>query len=283
MVGDELSALSFEQRERLAQWVPDAEVVADHSWGLVATVVLELRSRQGRFILKAGGPSDGHISRELRAHREWLQPLVATGRAPRLLYGDESAKVLVTRYLPGRLLEGTPAQDDPDAYHQAGELLARYHRQLTAHDSEWHDKLRARVQRNLDRPHRIDSDIVGMLRVEVATWPGGGSNVVPTHGDWQPRNWLIDEDVVRVIDFGRADLRPPTEDFVRLARQDFARNPQLEAAFLDGYGRDPRDPDQWRRDLLAEAVGTAVWAYGVGDEEFESFGHQLLRSLYPSD
>jgi hypothetical protein len=30
--------------------------------------------------------------------------------------------------------------------------------------------------------------------------------------------------------------------------------------------------------LVLEAGG--VWAYGVGDEEFERFGHQLLRSLY---
>jgi hypothetical protein len=120
-----------------------------------------------------------------------------------------------------------------------------------------------------------------MVRAEVSTWPGGGSDVVPTHGDWQPRNWLIDDGVVRVIDFGRADLRPATEDFVRLARQDFARNPRLEAAFLEGYGHDPRDPAQWRRDLVGEAIGTAVWAYGVGDEKFERFGHGLLRSLYP--
>lgn len=282
MVGDDLSQLSSVQRNLLARWVPDAEVVADHSWGLVATVVFELSSRQGRLILKAGGPSDGHIGRELRAHREWMQPWVTTGHAPKLLYGDEPAKVLITRYLPGHLLEGTPAQDDPDAYRQAGHLLARYHHQATAHDGDWRDKVRARVQRNLDRPHRIDGRIEETLRAEVATWPGGGSDVVPTHGDWQPRNWLIDDGVVRVIDFGRADLRPPTEDFVRLARQDFARNAQLETAFLDGYGHDPRDPDQWRRDLIAEAVGTAVWAYGVGDEEFESFGHQLLRSVYPN-
>lgn len=120
-----------------------------------------------------------------------------------------------------------------------------------------------------------------MARAEISTWPGGGSDVVPTHGDWQPRNWLIDDAVVRVIDFGRADLRPPTEDFVRLARQDFARNPLLESAFFEGYGRDPREPEQWRRSLVGEAVGTAVWAYGVGDDRFESFGHRLLHTLYP--
>lgn len=278
---DGLGGLGPEQRDLLARWVPDAQIVADHSWGLVETLVLELSSNQGRLVLKAGGSSDGHIPRELRAHREWLGPWVSTGHAPKFLYGDTAAKLLITRYLPGRLLEGTPAQDDPETYRQAGELLARYHGQMSAHDPEWHDKFRARVLRNLDLPHRIDPGIEEAVRSEASAWPGGGSRVVPTHGDWQPRNWLIDGGVVRVIDFGRADLRPPTEDFVRLARQDFSRDPGLAAAFLDGYGEDPRDPEQWRRDLLGEAVGTAVWAYGVGDEEFERFGHGLLDALVP--
>ncbi|WP_240181754.1 aminoglycoside phosphotransferase family protein [Nocardioides sp. 616] len=280
---DELNRLSSEQRDLLARWVPDAQVVADHSWELVETVVLELSSEQGRLVLKAGGPGDHHIGRELRAHREWLRPWASTGHAPELLYGDAVTKVLVTRYLSGRLLEGTPAQDDPETYRQAGELLAKYHSQVSATDHEWHDKFRARVLRFLDLPHRIDAGIEEAVRSEVPTWPGGGSRVVPTHGDWQPRNWLIDRGVVRVIDFGRADLRPPTEDFVRLARQDFSRDPGLEAAFLDGYGDDPRDPEQWRRELLGEAVGTAVWAYGLGDEEFERFGHRLLATLVPGD
>jgi len=280
-VVDELNRLISKQRDLLARWVPDAQVVADHSWGLVETVVLELGSEQGRLVLKAGGPADYHIRRELRAHEEWLRPWAKTGHAPELLYGDAVAKLLVTRYLPGRLLEGTPAQDDPETYRQAGELLAKYHNQVSAIDPEWHDKFRARVLRFLDLPHRIDTGIEEAVRSEVPTWPGGGSRVVPTHGDWQPRNWLIDGGVVRVIDFGRADLRPPTEDFVRLARQDFSRDPGLEAAFLEGYGDDPRDPEQWRRELLGEAVGTAVWAYGVGDEEFERFGHRLLDTLVP--
>lgn len=277
---DALGRLSPEQRELLRQWVPDARVVADHSWGLVDNVVLELQGQQGRLILKAGGPSDGHITRELRAHREWLRPWVASGHAPMLLHGDDPARMLLTSYLPGHLVEGTPAQREPDAYRQAGQLLARFHGQLTVHDAEWQDKFRARVQGHLGLPHRIAPEVEEAVRAEVSTWPGGGADVVPTHGDWQPRNWLIDDGVVRVIDFGRADLRPPTEDFVRLARQDFSRNPDLEAAFLDGYGRDPREPAQWRRNLVGEAVGTAVWAYGVGDEDFERFGHRLLRSLY---
>jgi hypothetical protein len=279
--GPGLDRLRPEQRELVARWVPDARVLTDHSWGLVETIVLEVESGQGRLIVKAGGPADSHIARELRAHREWLAPWVSTGHAPELVHADAAAKVLVTRYLPGRLLEGTPAQDDPDTYRQAGALLARFHGQAQTHDPGWHEALRARVRRRLDEPHRIDPGIERAVRAEVSAWPGGGATVVPTHGDWQPRNWLVDDGVVRVIDLGRADLRPATEDFVRLARQDFARDPRLEAAFLDGYGGDPRDPEEWRRSLVGEAVGTAVWAYEVGAEDFEQFGHQLLRALYP--
>jgi len=51
---------------------------------------------------------------------------------------------------------------------------------------------------------------------------------------------------------------------------------RLERAFLDGYGGDPRDPSSWRRDLLREAVGTAIWAHVVGDEEFERQGHRMI-------
>jgi hypothetical protein len=32
----------------------------------------------------------------------------------------------------------------------------------------------------------------------------------------------------------------------------------------------------------AEGVGTAVWAYRVGDEKFEQFGHTLLATLFPT-
>lgn len=278
---DALSKLRPEQRELVALWLPGAEVLADLGWGLVETHVVEVRTGDGRFVVKAGGVADHHIRRELRAHHEWLGPWVATGHAPSLVAGDEAAKVLVTRYLPGTLVEGTHAQDDPDTYRQAGALLARFHDQLSVHDDTWNDTFRARVERHLAQPHRIEARVEARVRDEVARWPGGGATVVPTHGDWQPRNWLVDDGVVRIIDLGRAELRPPTEDFVRLARQDFARDPALEAAFIDGYGRDPREPEAWRRSLVGEAVGTAVWAYGVGDAEFEAFGHRLLADLFP--
>jgi hypothetical protein len=100
--------------------------------------------------------------------------------------------------------------------------------------------------------------------------------VVPTHGDWQPRNWLWHRGVVSVIDLGRADLRPALTDFSRLAVQQLRGEPSLEAAFLAGYGADPREPAAWRRELVREAIGTAVWAFQVGDEPFERQGHRMI-------
>ena len=63
----------------------------------------------------------------------------------------------------------------------------------------------------------------------------------------------------------------------RLAVLYWERRPELERAFLDGYGEDPRDPEDWRWLQLREAVGTAVWAYAVHDESFEAQGHRMLR------
>jgi hypothetical protein len=63
----------------------------------------------------------------------------------------------------------------------------------------------------------------------------------------------------------------------------FARNPALETAFLDGYGSDPRTPDLWRILLLREAIGTAVWAYQVGDERFEQEGHRMIENVLSAE
>jgi thiamine kinase-like enzyme len=182
------TTLSAAQRELVQAWLPGAEVVHDHSWGLVGTTVLEVEQDGARFTVKAGDDRDHHLARELRAHREWLRPWTTAGRAPQL---------------------------------------------------------------------------------------------VPTHGDWQPRNWLVQDGVVSVIDFGRADLRPALSDLGRLDAQDFAREPALEVAFIEGYGDDPREPAAWHRHRVREAIGTAAWAYAVDDEAFEAQGHRMLAELLP--
>lgn len=264
------------------QWLPGATVEREHSWGLTATTVLEMTRTGSRFIVKAGGDDDHHIRRELHAHLNWLRPWTNSGRAPTLLHGSADAKVLVTRYLPGELVLGSEHADNPCTYRQAGELLALLHAQTVGTDDDYERHENEKSLAWLSQPHRIAATTVERLRAEIAAWPTPPANLVPTHGDWQPRNWLVHHDVVGVIDFGRAAMRPASTDFARLAAQDFRRNPNLEAAFLDGYATDPRETGAWHRNQVREAIGTAAWAYRVGDEPFEAQGHRMIAEALSS-
>jgi aminoglycoside/choline kinase family phosphotransferase len=273
--------LDQRQHELLASWLPRAEVVKDLSWGLVGTTVLELLQDGTRYVVKAGDAADTHIARELEAHKAWLKPWTAQNRAPELAHGDEKAKLLVTRYLPGELVEGTAHERAPETYCQAGELLAQLHGQLAVEgDFEAPDNEKALAW--LDKPHRIAPDVVDHLRATIRSWPTPPTPLVPTHGDWQPRNWLIHDATVSVIDFGRADLRPAYTDFGRLAAQQFRTDPALETAFLDGYGTDPRDPGSWQRQRIREAIGTAAWAHQVASEDFEQQGLRMISEALTS-
>ncbi|WP_133790939.1 phosphotransferase [Kribbella sp. VKM Ac-2571] len=268
--------LTERQQQLLDTWLPSAAIVRDHSWGLIGTLVLELEHGGQRYIAKAGDDTDHHLAREIRAHRNWLQPWTTRGRAAELLNADEDAKLLVTRFLPGQLVEGTPYEWASDTYHQAGELLAAFHRQSAVLDDDYEARENQRALGFLDKPHRIAPDLADVLRAAMKAWPTPPATLVPTHGDWQPRNWLIDNGMVRIIDFGRAALRPAYTDLVRLAAQQFRSEPSLEPAFITGYGADPREPAAWQRARLREAISTAVWAHQVGDESFEQQGHRMI-------
>ncbi|MEV0790064.1 aminoglycoside phosphotransferase family protein [Kribbella sp. NPDC050459] len=271
--------LTERQQQLLDRWLPSAVIVRDHSWGVIGTLVLELEDGGERYIAKAGDDADHHLTRELRAHRNWLRPWTTRGRAAELVHADESAKLLVTRFLPGELVEGTPSEWSPDIYRQAGELLAAFHRQYGVPDAAYESRENEGTLLDLGKPHRIAPDLAERIRSTIRAWPTPPATLVPTHGDWQPRNWLVDDGTVRVIDFGRADLRPAYTDFARLAAQQFRSDPSLEPAFLAGYGSDPRDPEAWQRTRLREAVSTAVWAHQVGDEAFEAQGHRMIAEI----
>jgi Ser/Thr protein kinase RdoA (MazF antagonist) len=192
------------------------------------------------------------------------------------VYGDVEAKLLVTTYLPGVLVTAT----SPEIFRQAGELLALLHGQPGGVD-DYEARENAKCLKLLDGRHRIAPATVRRLRAVITGWPTPATPVVPTHGDWQPRNWLIHEGVVSIIDLGRAALRPAYTDFSRLAAQDFRDDPALETAFIEGYGSDQRTADGWHRGRLREAIGTACWAYAQGQRDFEAQGHRMIAEALP--
>ncbi|HLU27849.1 MAG TPA: phosphotransferase [Glycomyces sp.] len=274
-----LDALDPRQAALLETWLPDAVIEADMSWGLVETTVLRVRTGGRLVVVKAAGPGDHHIEREIAAHRRWTGPWVRLGRAARMLHADVEAKLLVTEYLPGVLAGGSAAESRMDTYAQAGELLRLYHDQAAVEDAEYEARMNAKALAWFDGPHRVEPDIVEELSAMVASWPRASATCVPTHGDWHCRNWLVDGGVLRVIDFGRAAVRPAAEDFERLAVQEFALHPGAEEAFVSGYGADPREPGAWFRQRVRSAIGTACWAHRVGDERFEAQGHRMIAAV----
>lgn len=277
-----MDRLTEHQRDLLTKWLPGARIVKDLSWGLIGTTVLELEHGGTRYVAKAGDESDHHLARELRAHRNWLSPWTSRGLAPLFVEADDDAKLLLTQYQPGELVEGGEHEWRPDTYIQAGRLLALLHEQLAIEDPDFEAREQRKALAWLAKPHRIAPDLADRLRDEVRSWPTPPATLVPTHGDWQPRNWLVDKGIVSAIDFGRADLRPAMTDLARLAAQQFRTDPTLETAFLEGYAGDPRESEAWRRNRIREAVATAVWSYQVGDESFEQQGHRMIdEALVP--
>ena len=268
--------LSARQAGRVETWLPGVRLVSDLSWDLIDTAVLKVESGRRKYIVKAGGPANHHIAREISAHQSWVQVLSCQNRAPKLIHADRSANVLVSEYLEGCLVEGTEAEYAAETNVQAGALLRAFHHQAVRSDPDYEAAATAKALAWLGAPHSIEDSAAEEARAILATYEPRPVDVVPSHGDWQPRNWLIDGNEVRVIDFGRFEFRPAASDFCRLAVQQWRTAPQLEPAFFAGYGSDPRESELWRVMQLREAVSTAAWAYKIGDHEFERQGHQML-------
>lgn len=268
--------LAEPQAQFVAGKLAEPKIVDDMSWALMDTKVLHVRDGDRDVVVKAAGPAGHHIGREITAHERYTGPLVERARTGRLIAADRAANVLTTEYQAGELVEGTSHEFEPDVHRQAGSILHALHDQIRRMDDEYEHLATAKAIAWLDRKNRVEPHAEADARRVLSAYRPGPVETVPTHGDWQPRNWLLDGDHVRAIDFGRFDFRPRATDLARLATQQWIDDPFLEAAFLDGYGNDPRDGYPWSIGLLREAIGTAVWAYQVGDFEFEAHGHRLL-------
>jgi hypothetical protein len=272
-----VTSLSAAQCDLLAEWLGAWELIADYSWPLQDTTVLRVKSADGDFIVKASETSH-HPLREILAHERigGLGDLV-----PQLVRSSSENRMLVTRYLPGVLVEGTAAEFDPETYRQAGALLSR----LLVPAGRSGTYLPELISTTLDLVPRA----VGLARAaQLEAVSAELRRVRPfevelsfTHGDFQPRNWLLDDGVVRLIDFGRAATRHWTSDLVRLQHKHFVGHPELASAFHSGLDRElhPEDEAMRRLESLNQALGTIVWAHDIGDADFEEHGRVMLTRL----
>ncbi|MBC7290820.1 MAG: aminoglycoside phosphotransferase family protein [Actinotalea sp.] len=266
------------------------EVVADLSWPVQGTTVLDVRAGRDRLIVKAATSpwSAHHLGREIRAHQEVL-PRLGDG-FPRVHHADPEVGLLVTHRLPGTLAQGSPWEGDADVFRRAGRLLARLHGAAPpVVDTEHEARVAARLDRDLTEARDLlpKRDHRGAVELLAALTPGPVL-LVPTHGDLQPRNWLVDPDrrdhdgvpAVALIDFGRYDRRPWFSDLVRLHHQ----VPTVQVAALrDGldvvadWPSGDADRGSWLLENLLQSVRTVIWATGVGDLPFADQGRAMLR------
>ncbi len=273
--------LNARQSALLDEWLGEWMLVEDFSWPLQDTTVLRVRTTgDGTGVVdhtvKASETSH-HIGREIAAHRDVIDRLRLS--APRLEFADESAGILVTEYLPGELLLGTSWQSDAGAFEQAGDILVRL--QVPGAVSEHYmASVSAQTEDLLGRADGlVDRDSVARLRERLGRIRPLPVRLHFTHGDYQPRNWLVNDGRVAVIDFGRGAQRSWVSDLVRLRSKDFHEHPELEAAFMAGMSRelDEADAELLALETLREAIGTVVWSRGIGDDDFEEHGRIMIR------
>ena len=134
------------------------------SWNLVDTVVLDVESGNGRVVVKAAGPGNRHIGREISAYLGFTGGLERAGRAAKLLQHDRDANILAIGYVEGSLVEGCAAEFAPDTYYQAGTLSRAFHGQAERTDLDWDAAAAAKSIDWLDKPHRIKPDHAARLR-----------------------------------------------------------------------------------------------------------------------
>jgi Ser/Thr protein kinase RdoA (MazF antagonist) len=201
--------------------------------------VLRARTIHGDVIVKRHTRREKH-DREVAAYQQWVPVLGA--RAPRLLAATADPPTIIITALPGTPLSRAqlPASAERDTHEQAGALLAAFHAAqpptfttnmpawLAARGEEW----LALAADLLDR--RQQAQIRAHLRALADLGP---LPTRPCHLDFTPGNLLRgDGGRVSLIDFEHARQDLPARDLVRLATRVWPTRPDLERAFLNGYG-----------------------------------------------
>jgi thiamine kinase-like enzyme len=107
---------------------------------------------------------------------------------------------------------------------------------------------------------------------------------VPCHRDYTPRNWLVDAGRLYVVDFEWTGPDVWISDLARLHLGAWASRPDLQDAFVHGYGRELDDTD--RAILHGCAVLIAVWlivkARETRQPSFEDASRAALQRLIAS-
>jgi Ser/Thr protein kinase RdoA (MazF antagonist) len=278
-------------RDYARRIVGRCELLEDASWRQRRSVVLRLRDAGGaEWFLKCHRDRD-RFDAELMAYRTWVAAL--QGRAPRLHAFDESLQAMILSALPGQpaawpaLQPGRPGTErtrERAVQRAAGAVLRRLHDGLPA--VPWPSFAADKMQQFTDLRPEVAALLtrrqLDAARAEVARLKGIPAPVrVPCHHDYTPRNWLVHGEAVHVFDFEWSGPDAWVADLARLHLGIWPTRPDLQEAFLRGYGRHLRPAD--RIALHGCAVLTGVWlvlkAHETGQPSFEDTNRRALLRL----
>jgi hypothetical protein len=268
----------------VGEWVAGVigsyQVVADRSWDHGEAFVVQVRDGDGAtWFAKRHRRADRH-ARELAAYQHWVPALGA--RAPRLRAHDTDLRILLLSSVPGE--PGTEDTMAPKYQHQAGRLLRALHD--TAPAQPWPDFAAEQLAHfevwAARAAELVDARSLDFARAQVRGLTGLPAQVkVPCHLDYGPRNWIVVDGLLHVIDFEFATSHCWCKDLGRLFYQPWQERPEAREAFLDGYGRSLTADDIGVLLALgaAAAVSTIAWARSHGDAPFEASGRRGLADL----
>lgn len=258
------------------------ELVEEWTWPHGESRVARVRTGSDDVVIK-WVRSPRTFAREVRALREFTPPLGTD--ASQLVDLDEVAQILVLTFLPGTLASTSRWSGQPAVHERAGRLLRRLHESVSPRPlPDYAEQLLTSFDAWAERAAVLvgDQDL-GRARAIAATVADlGPVEGVPAHRDNSARNWLVDDGGhVRLIDFGACDVEPWWVDLQRLQAREWSGRPDLQQAFLAGYGRSP--DDRTRRLLRAyrarAAVSTIAWATEHDDQAFADEGRAQLQAL----
>lgn len=259
-------------------------VYEDVSWPHGESIVLHVTGSLGEGFVKSHR-SKNKWAIERKMYLE-LVPMLGD-RAPELLDQDEETHSLLLSRLRGSQATDIDEESIASLHRLAGELLRTFHELTPPRPiTDWKDQLQERLGKWIASatPEALRPDEIAFAESEISAAPSLVPEGVIAHWDWQPRNWFLDGNVLRVFDFEHARPDSWMADLQKLWWGHWVDRPDLREAFLRGYGTGHADldPALFRPIAAFHLITTIVWADNHRDSPYRELGRQGLERLSSS-
>ncbi|ROO88086.1 phosphotransferase family enzyme [Actinocorallia herbida] len=262
----------------LRQWLtghlPGTFIAAtDTSWDRETSRVWRVQTTSTVAYAKMS-PSLDAFEREISGFRHAQEALVP-GQSPRLLAAEPGLRAIVVTELPGEIVRHLDLSraTETRVHRLAGSILRAWHEHPEPESARARATLKAAMTGQAAEAaaclEHLSDELDAATRAligEVEQLPALAESMplMYLHGDFGSRNWLWHADAgdLGVIDFQEAGPGLAVQDMVWLFGALWTSRPDLEEAFLDGYGR-ALSRDEYRMLVLLTArLAVSYWSTG---------------------